>query len=199
MAQLDIDFSKQYLEWLKQNIEQYQVRDSIFRITLPFLDRNNDCVEVYIVDNGDGTYQITDDGATINDLEFSGFDIETSERRKKILNSIIAAYGITRLDNICLTGKSKLTTHYDFAIARSKKSAERFIKVVNNMDLNAARNIIFAWNDTKDMRQPEAKLYAFIQNTDKKISDDAIGALKEYEIKPALWSKKDSYISELIA
>ena len=49
------------------------------------------------------------------------------------------------------------------------------------------------------MRQPEAKLYAFIQNTDKKISDDAIGALKEYEIKPALWSKKDSYISELIA
>ena len=33
----------------------------------------------------------------------------------------------------------------------------------------------------------------------KKISDDAIGALKEYEIKPALWSKKDSYISELIA
>ena len=258
MAQLDIDFSKQYLEWLKQNIEQYQVRDSIFRITLPFLDRNNDCVEVYIVDNGDGTYQITDDGATINDLEFSGFDIETSERRKKILNSIVAAYGITRLDtnelvvkctrddlplkkhmlaqrmvkvsdmfylskntiqsvflddvqsffdandvryvdNICLTGKSKLTTHYDFAIARSKKSAERFIKVVNNMDLNAARNIIFAWNDTKDMRQPEAKLYAFIQNTDKKISDDAIGALKEYEIKPALWSKKDSYISELIA
>ena len=61
MAQLDIDFSKQYLEWLKQNIEQYQIRDSIFRITLPFLDRNNDCVEVYIVDNGDGTYQITDD------------------------------------------------------------------------------------------------------------------------------------------
>ena len=217
MAQLDIDFSKQYLEWLKQNIEQYQVRDSIFRITLPFLDRNNDCVEVYIVDNGDGTYQITDDGATINDLEFSGFDIETSERRKKILNSIIAAYGITRLDtnelvvkctrddlplkkhmlaqcmvkvsdmfylskntiqsvflddvqsffdandvryvdNICLTGKSKLTTHYDFAIARSKKSAERFIKVVNNMDLNAARNIIFAWNDTKRYASARSKI-----------------------------------------
>ena len=113
--------------------------------------------------------------------------------------SFFDANDVRYVDNICLTGKSKLTTHYDFAIARSKKSAERFIKVVNNMDLNAARNIIFAWNDTKDMRQPEAKLYAFIQNTDKKISDDAIGALKEYEIKPALWSKKDSYISELIA
>ena len=103
------------------------------------------------------------------------------------------------IDNICLTGKSKLTTHYDFAIARSKNSAERFIKVVNNMDLNAARNIIFAWNDTKDMRQHEAKLYTFIQNTDKKVSDDALGALKEYGINPALWTEKDKYISELIA
>lgn len=92
-----------------------------------------------------------------------------------------------------------MTTHYDFAIARSKKSTERFIKVVNNMDLNAARNIIFAWNDTKDMRQREAKLYAFIQNTDRKVSDDAIGALKEYGINPALWTEKDHYIQELTA
>lgn len=109
------------------------------------------------------------------------------------------AHDVRYIDNICLTGKSKLTTHYDFAIARSKNSAERFIKVVNNMDLNAARNIIFAWNDTKDMRQHEAKLYTFIQNTDKKVSDDALGALKEYGINPALWTEKDKYISELIA
>ena len=103
------------------------------------------------------------------------------------------------VDNIYLTGKSKLTTHYDFAIARSKKSSERFIKVVNNMDLNSARNIIFAWNDTKDMRQHEAKLYTFIQNVDKKVSSDAIGALKEYNINPALWTDRDKYIIELTA
>ena len=109
------------------------------------------------------------------------------------------ANDVRYIDNICLTGKSKLTTHYDFAIARSKKSTERFIKVVNNMDLNAARNIIFAWNDTKDMRKREAKLYAFIQNTDRKVSDDAIGALKEYGINPALWTEKDHYIQELTA
>ena len=204
------------------------------------------------------TYTITDDGATIGDLQLGGFDFSGSTRRKMILESIISAYGVTKtdddeltvnctdgdlplkkhmlaqcmikvsdmfylsrsniqavfledvqkffdlhdvryIDNICLTGKSKLTTHYDFAIARSHKSAERFIKVVNNMDLNAARNIIFAWNDTRDMRQHEAKLYAFIQNSDKKVSDDAIGALKEYGIKPALWTEKDKYISELTA
>ena len=229
-----------------------------FRLTLPFLDRNNDLIEMYIINNGDGTYSITDDGATISDLQLGGFDFSTSARRKSILEAIVSAHGVTKtdndelivncttndlplkkhmlaqcmvkvsdmfylsrsnvqsvfledvqkffdahdvryIDNICLTGKSKLTTHYDFAIARSKNSAERFIKVVNNMDLNAARNIIFAWNDTKDMRQHEAKLYTFIQNTDKKVSDDALGALKEYGINPALWTEKDKYISELIA
>lgn len=255
---LDIDFGKIYVDWLKQNIDQYKVNDNTFRMTLPFLDRNNDLIEMYIVDQGDETYLITDDGATISDLQLGGFDISSSDRRKKILESIISSYGVTKteddelivncttndlplkkhmlaqcmikvsdmfylsrnsvqsvflddvqkffdlndvryVDNICLTGKSKLTTHYDFAIARSKKSAERLIKVVNNMDLNAARNVIFAWNDTKDMRQQEAKLYTFIQNTDKKVSDDALGALREYGIKIALWTEKDRYIEELTA
>ena len=257
-AKVDMDFGKLYVDWLKQNIDQYKVNETTFRLTLPFLDRNNDLVEMYIISNGNGTYSITDDGATIRDLQLGGFDFSTSSRRKAILEAIVSAHGVSKtesdelfvncttndlplkkhmmaqcmvkisdmfflsrnnvqsvfledvqrffdahdvryVDNICLTGKSKLTTHYDFAIARSKKSAERFIKVVNNMDLNAARNIIFAWNDTKEMRQSEAKLYTFIQNTDKKVSDDAIGALKEYGINPALWTEKDKYISDLIA
>ena len=231
-TKLNIDFGKTYVDWLKQNIEQYRLNDNTFRLTLPFLDRN--------------------------DLELGGFDFVNSNRRMYILEYIIASYGVTKtnnneltvnctsndlplkkhmlaqcmikvsdmfylsrsnvqsvflddvqkfldvndvryVDNIYLTGKSKLTTHYDFAIARSKKSSERFIKVVNNMDLNSARNIIFAWNDTKDMRQHEAKLYTFIQNVDKKVSSDAIGALKEYNINPALWTDRDKYIIELTA
>ena len=258
MMKADMDFGKIYVDWLKQNIDQYRVNEMTFRLTLPFLDRNNDHIEMYIIDNGNETYTMTDDGATIGDLQLGGFDFSGSTRRKIILDSIISAHGITKtendeltvnctvsdlplkkhmlaqcmikvsdmfylsrsniqavflddvqkffdlhdvryIDNICLTGKSKLTTHYDFAIARSHKAAERFIKVVNNMDLNAARNIIFAWNDTRDMRQYEAKLYAFIQNSDKKVSDDAIGALKEYGINPALCTEKDKYISELTA
>ena len=234
------------------------MNETTYRLTLPFLDRNNDHIEMYIINNGNETYTITDDGVTLGDLQLGGFEFSGSTRRKMILESIISAHGVTKtdsdeltvnctvndlplkkhmlaqcmikvsdmfylsrnniqavflddvqkffdlhdvryIDNICLTGKSKLTTHFDFAIARSHKSAERFIKVVNNMDLNAARNIIFAWNDTRDTRQHEAKLYAFIQNSDKKVSDDAIGALKEYGINPALWTEKEKYISELTA
>lgn len=257
-ANKDIDFGKMYVDWLKQNIEQYRINDYTFRITLPFTDRNNDMVEMYVIDERDGSFTITDDGTTISDLQLSGFDYSSSDRRKGILQSIISAHGVTKtnndeliikctmndiafkkhmlaqcivkvsdmftlsrnnvqslfledvqkyldandvryIENICLTGKSKLTTHFDFAIARSKNSSERLIKVVNNMNLDAARNIIFAWNDTKEMRQKETRLYTFIHNVDKKVSDDALGALREYGIQPALWTEKDKFISELIA
>ena len=257
-AQYNMDFSKLYVDWLKENIDQFKVSNNTFRLTLPFLDVNNDHVEMYIISNNDDTYTITDDGATIRELSLTGFELFNSSKRKSVLESIINSHGIKTngnnelfvqctmkdlpakkhmlaqcmikvsdmfyltknnvqslfledvqnyfdsldiryLPNISITGKSKLTTHFDFAIPKSKNAAERFIKVVNNMDLSAAKNIIFAWNDTRDMREQETTLYTFIHDSEKRISEDAIGALKEYGIKPALWSKRDELIGELIA
>ena len=252
------NYSSLYLNWLKDNIEQFQINSDTFRITLPFLDRNNDHTELYIIDQHDGTFLITDDGAVLNDLLLSGFDFSSSKRRQQILAAITAAHGVSVTDdnelqiactmddlplkkhmlaqcmvnvsdmfylsrpnvqsiflddvqkfldendvryvpNIFVTGKSKLTSHYDFVVSRSKKSAERLIKVINNMDLNAARNIIFTWNDTKDFRQPEAKLYTFVQDSQRKVSSEAIGALIEYGITPALWTERSKIIPALIA
>lgn len=255
---VDVDFGAMYVDWLKQNIEQYRINEHTFRMTLPFLDRNNDFVEMYIIDDGSGNYSITDDGATIHNLQLVGFNPLSTLRRKTILESIVASYGVTKtpddelcvrctmdnlpmkkhmlaqcmvkiddmfylsknnvqsvffedvqkfldendiryVDNFNLLGKSKLTNHFDFAIAHSQKVPERLIKVVNNMSIDAAKNIIFAWNDTKDMRHHESRLYTFIQNSENKVSDDAIGALKEYGIVPALWTEKGKYVSELVA
>ena len=83
-TKVDMDFGKLYVDWLKQNIDQYKVNETTFRLTLPFLDRNNDLIEMYIINNGDGTYSITDDGATISDLQLGGFDFSTSARRNCI-------------------------------------------------------------------------------------------------------------------
>ena len=79
--------------------DRYKVNETTFRLTLPFLDRNNDLIEMYIINNGDGTYSITDDGATISDLQLGGFDFSTSARRKSILEAIVSAHGVTKTDN----------------------------------------------------------------------------------------------------
>jgi hypothetical protein len=105
----NIDFGKIYLDWLKQNIDQYSVNDHTFRITLPFSNRNNDMVEMYIIDEKNGSFTITDDGMTISDLQLSGFDYSTSEKRKGILQSIITAHGVTKTDNDELVIKCTLS------------------------------------------------------------------------------------------
>ena len=68
--ELEKDFGEKYIDWLKQNISQYKINEHVYRITLPFLDRNNDCVDIYVIDKGNGLYTITDDGYTINDLKW---------------------------------------------------------------------------------------------------------------------------------
>ena len=98
-TKVDLDFGKLYIDWLKQNIDQYKVNDTTFRLTLPFLDRNNDLIEMYILDNGNETYSITDDGNTISDLQLCGFDVSVSNRRKTILEAIISSYGVTKTNS----------------------------------------------------------------------------------------------------
>lgn len=251
-----IDFKNDYIGWLQENIDQYRISDNVFRLTLPFLDRHNDHIEVYITKNNND-YTISDDAFTINDLQLSGVNLFSSERRKTIFNQIIKSHGVsltsdnalyvtakrselplkkhlliqciqkisdlfylskpnvkslfledvqTFLDNndiryiseVSFIGKSKLPSNYDFAIPKSKKSPERIIKVVNSLTIEYAKSIMFTWNDISDVRTDNADLYTFIQDTDKKVSNDAITAFNEYGINPILWSARESY-KEILA
>ena len=42
----NIDFGKMYIDWLKQNIDQYKINEKTFRVTLPFLYRQRACSEL---------------------------------------------------------------------------------------------------------------------------------------------------------
>jgi len=246
------------MDWLNENIEQAKIRDNLYRITFPYLDRNNDHIEIYIKEESDGSYTLTDDAETIGELEFSGLDIFSSQKKKDILNTILLSHGINMDDDHCLyvncdkqslpakkhmltqcmikvsdmfylaspnikslfiedvkdffaqnniygipdisfSGKSGLLSTYDYAISPTPNSSERLIKIVNNLDVPKAGYITFLWGDTKEVRPAGSKLYVFIQDTNKTISQKAVNAMKEYQIKPVLWSERDSYIRELTA
>lgn len=256
----DFDFTTQYLNWLKENIEECKLENDVYRITMPFLDRNNDNLDLYIQKNGD-SFVISDDSFTITDLELSGLDVFSNERRKKVLNAILKSFAVDIKDkelyveasinnlpqrkhmlaqcilkvsdmfylsknnvqsiflddvknyldhnnvryipDVSFVGQSRLQSQYDFAIPHSDVSPERLIKVVNRFDINTAKNVIFAWNDTKAERAQDTKLYTFIRDSDDdsqiKISPDAIEALKQYGIQPALWSERDQLVDEFAA
>lgn len=93
-------FSQQYLNWLKTTIVEQKITDTVSRISYPFLDRNNDHTEVYIMNTGNGSYTVTDDSSTISELELSGFNI--TGKRLELLDTILNAHGVYKDDNDAL-------------------------------------------------------------------------------------------------
>ncbi len=85
----------EYINWLRQNISFVEI-NGICEITTPFLDRHNDQIQIYIKEE-DGHYIISDDGYIITDLEMSGLEFNT-EKRNKILNTILAGFGVSKVN-----------------------------------------------------------------------------------------------------
>lgn len=92
-------FVNNYMLWLKNNIIENKITNDTYRVTTPFLDRNNDHIEVYVIMQDKNNFKITDDGATVGELLFSGFSIKGSNKRQDIFNTIIASHGVSSGDN----------------------------------------------------------------------------------------------------
>lgn len=71
---------EQYQSWLKDKTTLKSVHADWVEISTPFLDRRNDFIQLYARSDA-GSYQITDDGNTIRDLELSGCNLDTPKRK----------------------------------------------------------------------------------------------------------------------
>ena len=81
----------EYLAWLREHSEVRGVADW-GEITVPFLDRHNDHLQLYVKrHNGDLVF--TDDGYTVADLEQSGCSL-TSSKRRGLLEVTLNGFGV---------------------------------------------------------------------------------------------------------
>ena len=87
---------EEYLTWLRENTLLREV-DEWVEITTPFLDRHNDCLQIYAKPS-EGGYLLTDGGYTIDDLEFCGLKL-TTDSRKQLLTVTLNGFGISRVGN----------------------------------------------------------------------------------------------------
>jgi len=81
----------EYLAWLRDKTSLRQVADWV-EITTPYLDRHNDYVQIY-AKRTDGSYVLTDDGFTIDDLEQSGCRLD-SPKRQDLLRLALNGFGV---------------------------------------------------------------------------------------------------------
>lgn len=244
-----------YFHWVKDKTILKEVEDKWIEITTPYLDRHNDCLQIY-VKKDNHTYLLTDDGYIIDDLLMSGCTLN-SPKRQTLIKTILAGFGVqlegkelfvrastkdfslkkhnlvqamlaindlfylaspTILNtfftevhhwmdmigirytpNIKFAGKSGYDHHFDFVIPKSNVQPERILQIINNPKKNTIETLIFKWIDTHEMRPPESKIFALLNNVHTPISQTLLDALRHYDIAPLLWTQHEEARAILIA
>jgi hypothetical protein len=95
-----------YLTWLREHSEVRGMADW-GEITVPFLDRHNDHLQIY-VKRANGDVVFTDDGYTVADLEQSGCSLK-SDKRRSLLEVTLNGFGV-KLDGDSLVVKASAGT-----------------------------------------------------------------------------------------
>jgi hypothetical protein len=101
--------------------------------------------------------------------------------------------------NVKFTGKSGFDHHFDFVIPKSRKQPERIIQTINRPGRDTAEAVAFRWIDTRDVRSPDSKAFAFLNDQEQKVPQGVVDALGSYEVRPVPWSERETVREELAA
>ena len=93
-------------------------------------------------------------------------------------------------NNVQFTGKSGFLHSYDFLFQKTKNKPERLCVGLNNPSRSNMGNTIFAWNDTKPVRNKDSQLIVIL-NDSNNITKGVKEAFLEYETNVILWSERN--------
>ncbi|HEY9899308.1 MAG TPA: DUF1829 domain-containing protein [Pantanalinema sp.] len=139
-----------YTDWLKDRTALRDVNGWV-EIQTPFLDRHNDRLVIYLKEEN-GTFWLTDDGYTLDDLRMSGCELKTP-KRLALLQTILNGHGVQLLDDaLCVQA-----TREDFP--HRKHSLVQAMVTVNDLFVLAAGQVqslfledVQAWLEDNDIR-----------------------------------------------
>lgn len=97
------------------------------------------------------------------------------------------------------TGKSGYDHLFDFVIPRSRQQPERILRAINRPSRDTAQAMAFSWIDTREVRPPESRAYAILNDSEHSISESVLDAMRNYDVKPVLWSGREQVREELAA
>ena len=244
----------QYWTWLRDRTSLREIGDWT-EITTPYLDRHNDCLQIY-AKRVNGGFVLTDDGYVLEDLEQSGCKID-SPKRQALFKTTLNGFGIqmnekalevhASADNFALrkhnlvqamlavndlfylaspvvanifyedvvawldlseirytpsvkfTGKSGYDHRFDFVIPKSRVQPERVVRAINRPSRDTAQAMAFSWIDTKEVRSPDSRAYAILNDSDQQLSENVLAAIRSYDVHPIAWSTRDQTREELAA
>lgn len=84
----------EYWKWVREETQIREIGNEI-EVTTPYLDRHNDCMQIFVTPIEDGV-RLSDDGNVLEDLKRSGIDID-APRKNSILQSTLNGFGVKRI------------------------------------------------------------------------------------------------------
>jgi hypothetical protein len=96
-------------------------------------------------------------------------------------------------------GKSGYDHFFDFVIPKSRSRGERILQTLSNPKKDSAEALIFKWQDTRETRTDDSQLFVLMNDAERSISGAVIDAFKNYQLKPVLWSERETVKGELAA
>ena len=99
--------------------------------------------------------------------------------------------------NVKFSGKSGYDHRFEFVIPKSKVQPERVLRTINRPSRDTAQAVAFSWVDTKEVRSPDCRAYALLNDTESPISENVLAAMRSYDVYPIPWSARDESREEL--
>jgi len=96
-------------------------------------------------------------------------------------------------------GKTGYDHLFDFVIPKSRRQPERIVQAINRPNRETAQAVVLAWIDTKEVRSPESRAYAMLNDAEEAVPQGVLDALRNYDVKPVPWSQRESVLEELAA
>ena len=129
-------FVEDYLAFLKENLTIKAIENT-HEITLPFYDRNNDALNIYVNKTSNNNYKISDDSYILNNLfdcgvnlsqkridtikticnklgvKISSNELYIESESKDLVNKVhTLAQAMLRVDDMYLTSQSRITSYF---------------------------------------------------------------------------------------
>ena len=160
------------------------------------LDKNRLVVEASQSNLGQRVHSLVQAMLAINDMfvmaqprvvSFFLDDVQAFLDNNKIRNS----------PRVKLSGRSGFDHTINFLIPKSTIRPERFIQAINTPSKGMISAYIFGITDIREARKEKSEAYAFLNDSERQVGGELIEALEAYRVKPALWSNRNQYITEL--
>jgi hypothetical protein len=111
----------------------------------------------------------------------------------------LESHDIRYTPKVKFTGTSGFDHLFDFVIPKSRKQPERIVQAINRPTRDSAEAFIHAWSDTREVRPPDSKAFAVLNDFEQSISGGVLDAFRNYEIHSVPWSSRGEVVTELAA